>query len=122
MLKKTPGWASRTASFSCMSSTLTARMAPSGGVSSPNRLMSALLNGRSHANAFPLTNQVRLAKRVPSVTSGSSIAIRAASSIVAGTGRDRTPASLRALQAAQHHGVVLTADDAAGVLVGDGET
>ena len=35
-------------------------MSPSGGVSSPNRLMSALLKGRSHANALPATYQVRL--------------------------------------------------------------
>src|SRR5689334_19701374 len=71
------------ASFSPRSVTRTARTGPSGGVSSPNRLMSALLNGRSHANALPATNQVRLPCRSPTVTSGRSVAIRAASSTVA---------------------------------------
>src|SRR5215207_5294249 len=41
--------------------------------------MSALLNGRSHANAFLPTNQVRCPWRAPSVTPGSSAAIAAAS-------------------------------------------
>jgi hypothetical protein len=51
----------------------------SGGAPSPNRLMSALLNGRSHAKPFPATNQVRVPCRSPSVTSGNARAIRAAS-------------------------------------------
>src|SRR5436305_847354 len=88
MLKKASGWDSSTASFSCMSSTLTARIGPSGGVSSPKRLTSALLNGRSHAKPLPRTNQVRRPWRNPSVTSGRARAIAAASSNVAGTGRD----------------------------------
>src|SRR5690242_9735052 len=71
------------ASFSPRSATRTARIGPSGGVWSPNRLMSALLNGRSHANALPATNQVWLPCRSPTVTSGRSVAIRAASSTVA---------------------------------------
>src|SRR4029077_655707 len=45
--------------------------------------MSALLNGRSQAKALPPTSQVRLPGRSPSVTSGSSEAIRATSSSVA---------------------------------------
>src|SRR5215469_5991446 len=47
--------------------------------------MSALLNGRSHANAPPPTSQVRLVLRylsTPSVTPGSAIAMRATSSSV----------------------------------------
>ena len=83
MVKK-PGWAAAsTTSFSSRSSTHTARIGPSGGVASPKRLRSALLNGRSQANALPATNQVRRPWRSPSVTSGSSRAIRAASSTVA---------------------------------------
>src|SRR5581483_2156529 len=72
-----------TASFSPRSATRTARIGPSGGGSSPKRRRSALLNGRSHANAFPPTNHVRLPWRSPSVTSGSAAAICAASSRVA---------------------------------------
>src|SRR4051812_32222332 len=72
-----------TASFSSRSSTLTARIGPSGGVSSPKRLRSALLYGRSHANDLPCTNQVRWPKRAPSVTSGRSAMIRSTSSMVA---------------------------------------
>jgi hypothetical protein len=56
---------------------------PLWGCSSPNRLMSALLNGRSHANALPATNQGRLPCRSPSLTSGSSQASRVTSSRVA---------------------------------------
>ena len=59
IVKKGPGFAASTASFSPRSSTRTARMGPSGGVWSPNRRRSALLNGRSHANAFPATDHVR---------------------------------------------------------------
>src|SRR3569833_3791995 len=58
-------------------------MGPSGGVSAPNRLTSALLHGRSLANALPATNHVRWPWRTPSVTAGSAAAIRATSSIVA---------------------------------------
>src|SRR5690349_579375 len=83
MVKKACVFAARMASFSPRSATRTARIGPSGGVSSPNRLMSALLNGRSHVNALPATNQVRLPCRSPTVTSGRSAAIRAASSTVA---------------------------------------
>src|SRR5580700_7889665 len=83
IVKKASGCAARTASFSPRSSTRTARIGPSGGVWSPNRLMSALLNGRSHANALPATNQVRFPCRSPTVTSGRPAAIRAASSTVA---------------------------------------
>src|SRR5438045_2509088 len=58
--------------------------------------MSALLNGRSHANALPATNQVRLRWRSASVTSGNSKAIRAASSIVAiGRNGSRLPVTDR---------------------------
>jgi DNA-binding PadR family transcriptional regulator len=53
----------------------------------------ALLKGRSHKNALPFTNQVRLPWRSPSVTSGSSEAMRATSSMVAMV---RTIASCRA--------------------------
>ena len=59
MVKKPFACAARTASFSPRSSTRTARIGPSGGVTSPKRLMSALLNGRSHANALPPTVHVR---------------------------------------------------------------
>ena len=53
---------------------------PSGGVSSPNRLISALLNGRSQAIALPETDHDRPLSA--SVTSGSPAAIRATSSKV----------------------------------------
>src|SRR5205807_8050869 len=56
------------------------RITPSGGVSLPNRRISALLNGRSHAKPLPRTYHVRLAWRSPSVTSGNPKAISAASS------------------------------------------
>jgi hypothetical protein len=58
-------------------------MGPDGGRTSPNRRMSALLNGRTHAKALPPTNQVMLPWRSPSVTPGRLAAIRAASSSVA---------------------------------------
>src|SRR5580700_10452048 len=83
MVNKASGCAARMASFSPRSATRTARIGPSGGSLSPNRLMSALLNGRSQAKAFPATNHVRLPCRSPTVTSGKSMAIRAASSAVA---------------------------------------
>ena len=65
------------------SATLTARIGPSGGEASPNRLMSALLNARSQAKFLPATSHVRLPYRSPTVTSGRPEAISAASSIVA---------------------------------------
>ena len=80
MVKNATGCAASTASFSPRSSTRTARIGPSGGVSSPNRFRSALLNGRSQANALPATNQVRVPCRSPSVTSGSSATSSATSS------------------------------------------
>src|SRR5436190_1067412 len=83
MVKNASGLAASTASFSPRFSTWTARIGPSGGACSPNRRMSALLNGRSQAKALPRTYQVRLPCRSPSVTSGSSAAIRATSSSVA---------------------------------------
>src|SRR4051812_37242739 len=89
--------AASTASFSSRSATRTARIGPSGGVASPNRLMSALLNGRSQANALPATDQVRLPHRSPSVTSASDEMISMASSTVATVG----PAT--AGSAAAHH-------------------
>jgi hypothetical protein len=60
IVKKALGFAASTASFSLRSSTRTARIGPAGGGASPNRLRSALLNGRTHAKAFPATDQVRL--------------------------------------------------------------
>ena len=57
--------AARTASFSPRSSTVTARIGPSGGVSSPNRLMSALLNGRSQANTLPVDRPRAVAVALP---------------------------------------------------------
>ncbi len=67
-----PAWS--TASLSSRSATDTARMSPSGTGSSPKRLTSALLNGRSQANAFgffsPPTNHVRRPCRSPIVTPG----------------------------------------------------
>src|SRR3954447_22371869 len=83
MVKIPLGAAARTASFSLRSATRTARIGPLGGVSSPNRLMSALLKGRSQANPLPATAQVRLPRVSPSVTSGRARAISAASSSVA---------------------------------------
>src|SRR5579859_6817931 len=44
--------------------------------------MSALLNGRTHANPLPPTDQVRLACRSSSTTRGSSAMIRSTSSMV----------------------------------------
>ena len=67
--------------FSPRSSTRMATMSPSGGVSAPNRLMSALLNGRSQANVLPATSQVGTVCRCPSVTSGKAMASSAASSM-----------------------------------------
>ena len=58
-------------------------MGPSGGVSVPNRLRSALLNGRSQAKPLPSTNQVRRPWRRPSVTSGRPVAMVSTSSRVA---------------------------------------
>jgi len=58
---------------------------PAGGVWSPYLLMSALLKGRSQANALPPTSQVRWPRRClssPSVTSGSAVASVATSSKV----------------------------------------
>ena len=72
-----------TASFSPRSATRTATIGPAGGADSPKRLRSALLKGRSQAKALPPTNQVRLPWRSASVTSGSSAAIRATSSMLA---------------------------------------
>src|SRR5215470_11849726 len=83
IVKKASGCAASTASFSLRSSTRTARIGPSGGAWSPNRRRSALLNGRSHANALPATDQVRPPCRSPSVASGSSAATAATSSKVA---------------------------------------
>src|SRR5215467_5538918 len=83
IVKKASGCAASTASFPLRSSTRTARIGPSGGVWSPNRRRSALLNGRSHANALPATDQVRPPCRSPSVASGSSAATAATSSKVA---------------------------------------
>ena len=60
IVKKALGCAASTASFSPRSSTRTARIGPSGGLASPNRRMSALLNGRSHAKALPATDHVRV--------------------------------------------------------------
>src|SRR5690348_13626240 len=93
MVKNASGLAASTASFSPRSSTWTARIGPSGGACSPNRRMSALLNGRSQAKALPRTYQVRLPCRSPSVTSGSSEAIRATSSSVAMLPRYRVRSS-----------------------------
>jgi hypothetical protein len=59
IVKKAAGFAARTASLSCRSAVRTARIGPSGGVWSPNRFRSALLNGRSQAKALPSTAQVR---------------------------------------------------------------
>src|SRR5688572_20501402 len=82
MVKNARGWAASAASFSPRSSTRTARIGPSGGAASPNRLRSALLNGRSHAKALPPTDHDRLPRLLPSVTSGNSAAIVATSSKV----------------------------------------
>jgi hypothetical protein len=85
MVKKASGFAASTASFSARSAVRIARIGPSGGVWSPYRLMSALLNGRSQANALPPTSQVRkvfLCLSTPSVTAGSAAAMRATSSKV----------------------------------------
>ena len=70
------------ASFSAWSAMRIARIGPWGGCSSPKRFMSALLNGRSQANALPPSSQVRFPRcfSTPSVTSGSPAAIAAASS------------------------------------------
>jgi hypothetical protein len=87
MVNTASGPPASTASFSAKSSTDTARIGPSGGVSSPKRLMSAFENGRSQANCLPFTNQVRWLKRAPSVTSGSAVTICSTSSIVAMVGR-----------------------------------
>ena len=60
VMVNTPGVpADRIASLSARSSVVRARMGPDGGSSSPKRCTSALLNGRSQANALPATNQVR---------------------------------------------------------------
>ena len=56
---------------SSKSATRTATIGPPGGLSSPKRRMSALLNGRTQAKPFPPTNHVRVPWRSPSVTSGS---------------------------------------------------
>ena len=61
-------------------------MGPGGGWL-PNRRMSALLNGRSQANALPATSQVRLPCRSASVTPGSASASVATSSRLAITAR-----------------------------------
>src|ERR1700684_3920369 len=84
MVKKASGFAARIASFSARSAVRTARIGPAGGAWSPNRLRSALLNGRSQANALPPTSQVRSPRCFswPSVTSGSWVARRATSSKV----------------------------------------
>src|SRR6476469_7059986 len=83
MVKTPRAPSSSTACLSSRSATDTARIGPSGGWASLKWRTSALLNGRSHANAVPATNHVRWPCRSPSVTSGSSLAIRAASSTVA---------------------------------------
>lgn len=62
------------ASLASRFSTVTARISPAGGVSSPNHTRSALLNGRRHATPLPTTIRVRWAHRVPTVTPGSFIA------------------------------------------------
>src|SRR5664279_2257424 len=59
MVKRAVGCAANAASFSLRSATRTARMGPSGGMAVPNRLRSALLNGRSHAKVLLFTDQVR---------------------------------------------------------------
>jgi hypothetical protein len=58
-------------------------MGPGGGGSSPKRRRSALLKGRSHANALRRTDQVRLPNRSPSVTSGNAAMIRLTVSTIA---------------------------------------
>ena len=60
-MKKAAGFAAMMASFSARSAVRMARIGPPGGGSAPYRLMSALLNGRSQANALPPTSQVWLA-------------------------------------------------------------
>src|SRR5262245_20752182 len=86
MLKKPLVPSASTACFSPRSSTMTARMGPEGGSTSPNRRMSALVNGRSHANPFLPTSHVRWPCRTPIVTSGRSATMRSTSSKVAGIG------------------------------------
>src|SRR5580704_11345386 len=81
MVKTAGAPAAIIASFSPRSATRTARIGPSGGAWSPNRRRSALLNGRSQANAFPAASQVRLPCRSDCVTSGRARAIAAASSM-----------------------------------------
>src|SRR5690606_34746750 len=73
-----PGVA-RIASFSPRSSTLTARISPSGA-SSPSSARSVARSGRAHANVFPRTFQQRLPQVVLSSTPGSAVATRSTSS------------------------------------------
>ena len=79
MVKKPAGSAISFTSFSSSDETRRAAISPSGGVAGPNRLRSAFVNGRAQAKLFPATNQVRLPKRMPSVTSGSEPAMAAMS-------------------------------------------
>jgi hypothetical protein len=57
IVKKAAVFAARMASFSARSAVRTARIGPPGGAWAPYRLMSALLNGRSQANALPPTSR-----------------------------------------------------------------
>src|SRR5687767_3261079 len=74
MVKKPRGAMARSASLASRFSTRTARISPAGGVSSPNRLRSALLKGRSQAKNFLPTIHVRLPHFVATVTFGRLIA------------------------------------------------
>src|SRR5215469_1899077 len=92
------------ASFSARSAVRIARIGPSGGCSSPYRLMSALLNGRSQANVLPSTSQVLLVflnLSTPSVTWGSPVARCATSSKVC------TPKTVRPRRPADQNGGVI---------------
>src|SRR5689334_13555736 len=74
MVKKPGSPISRRASLASRLSTRTARISPAGGVSSPNRLRSALLNGRCHAKPRSPTIHVRWPHFVATVTPGRLIA------------------------------------------------
>src|SRR6185312_16251733 len=74
MVKKPGGAISRRASLASRLSTRTARISPAGGVSSPNRLRSALLNGRCQAKPRSPTIQVRWPHFGATVTPGRLIA------------------------------------------------
>src|ERR1041384_2245961 len=80
------------ASLASRFSTETARISPAGGASSPNRLRSALLNGRCHAKPLPSTIHVRLAHFTQTVTPGRLIASASTSSkVIAMTGASVYP-------------------------------